>query len=551
MTGPDRDDLDREDRIATLLRRRAQGVHIPSFTVVEARLARRTPVPLVVLSAAAIVVVALVVGGLLSERRSRVAEPQVTPPLTSASPATTAPASTPAAASVLSDRFGFVWATQRGSSGVQIQAETGQGGFELPTSAWRFSACSCAVSPDGTRVAYWAGITPGAIELRVVDVARAGLGTTIYKAPADRRGAALAWSSDGNGILFSLEDWGSPGGPPSGPTGTSLLMIEATGGTARTLATGDGAYVPLGWDRAAEIAAAALSGEGGYMGGYLTVRTSGDPAPQRTAIAEDIFVLSLDVSTDQRFVLGLFSDRSGGSVVRWWRLGDFRTIVGSGPRVDHAAGPKWRPFTSEIGWIEGDSLQLLDVERGRGRVAGTFPSARNDVISFRWDGSAVVAGSVLLEIASGRSETIASAGSIAGAVRFTAAPSPPSSPDYTPPPLNELEMKVIDALGKLGITGQRAQLPFRDASMWANFGTGSHLFVNAYPLGTVDRDYTVIEERQLAGIAVQDVRRGTGSVSTRFECSGDEYWVAGALPPGFANMDAFIERFISALACSP
>ncbi|MDP9261123.1 MAG: hypothetical protein M3O89_04035 [Actinomycetota bacterium] len=113
---------------------------------------------------------------------------------------------------------------------------------------------------------------------------------------------------------------------------------------------------------------------------------------------------------------------------------------------------------------------------------------------------------------------------------------------------------MIDALGKLGVTGQRAQLPFRDASIWADLGTGSQLFVNAYPLGTVDRNFIVIDERQFAGIRVQHVRRPSypdGTITNRFECSGDEYWVRGAVPAGFDDIDAFAEGFISALACSP
>jgi hypothetical protein len=111
---------------------------------------------------------------------------------------------------------------------------------------------------------------------------------------------------------------------------------------------------------------------------------------------------------------------------------------------------------------------------------------------------------------------------------------------------------VIDALRTLGITGQRAQLPFRNASIWADFGTAaSALFVSAYPLGTLDRSFSVVDERQRAGIVVQQVRRPPDvRISTRFECSGDEYWVDGAVPPGFADLDAFVERLIRALGCS-
>lgn len=134
----------------------------------------------------------------------------------------------------------------------------------------------------------------------------------------------------------------------------------------------------------------------------------------------------------------------------------------------------------------------------------------------------------------------------------TASTSPatqPSSPGGTPPPLNAREVKVIGALAKLGITAQRAQIPFQEASVWADFGAGRHFFVSAYSLGVVDRNYTVLDERQVGGTRIQHVQRSSGTISSRFECSGDEYWVNGADPPGFQNMDVFVERFIGVLGC--
>lgn len=139
------------------------------------------------------------------------------------------------------------------------------------------------------------------------------------------------------------------------------------------------------------------------------------------------------------------------------------------------------------------------------------------------------------------------------AMRFNSPPlAQPSSPEYTPPPLNEREVKVIGALAKLGITGQRAQLEFTSASIWANFGAGSHLFVFAHQLRSVDRGYTVLDERRVAGILVQHVTfPSSDTIRSQFECSADEYWIFGAVPPGFTSLDAFVERFISVLGCSP
>jgi hypothetical protein len=118
----------------------------------------------------------------------------------------------------------------------------------------------------------------------------------------------------------------------------------------------------------------------------------------------------------------------------------------------------------------------------------------------------------------------------------------------SPPPLNRLEVKVIDALARLGITGQRAELPFENAEIWARVGTG-HLFVSAGPTRTRGGDFTVIDRRQLEGIPVQRVEYGGPPLRHRFACSSDTFEVRGAVPPGFTDMDAFVARFIRALGC--
>jgi len=116
-----------------------------------------------------------------------------------------------------------------------------------------------------------------------------------------------------------------------------------------------------------------------------------------------------------------------------------------------------------------------------------------------------------------------------------------------------MELKVIGALATLGVTGQRAQHPYEDsASIWANFGAGSHFFVHVAPTRNLagERSFSVLDERQLEGIRVRHAQYEGGSTHHRFECSGITYNVSGAVPPGSRDMHAFAASFIRALRCA-
>jgi hypothetical protein len=118
------------------------------------------------------------------------------------------------------------------------------------------------------------------------------------------------------------------------------------------------------------------------------------------------------------------------------------------------------------------------------------------------------------------------------------------------PPLNRLEVKVINALATLGVTGQRAELPFENAAIWAELGSSAQLFVNAGPTGTRSGEFTVIDERQVAGTRVQRVQYASGPPPRqRVECAGDTYEVSGSVPSGFVDMDAFVAQLVHALGC--
>jgi hypothetical protein len=116
-----------------------------------------------------------------------------------------------------------------------------------------------------------------------------------------------------------------------------------------------------------------------------------------------------------------------------------------------------------------------------------------------------------------------------------------------------MELKIIGALAAVGVSAQRAQHPYEDsASIWADLGTGSHFFVHTAPTSALagESSFSVLDERQLAGIRVRHAQYERGSTHHRFECSGITYMVSGVVPPGFSDMYAFVARFIRALSCA-
>lgn len=81
MTDDERRDLTQGERVARVLRRRPRDTQVPPFSVIEARLQRRAPLPLMLSAGVAVILLALVVGSALAERRSTVGAPATpTPP---------------------------------------------------------------------------------------------------------------------------------------------------------------------------------------------------------------------------------------------------------------------------------------------------------------------------------------------------------------------------------------------------------------------------------------------------------------------------------------
>lgn len=109
---------------------------------------------------------------------------------------------------------------------------------------------------------------------------------------------------------------------------------------------------------------------------------------------------------------------------------------------------------------------------------------------------------------------------------------------------------MIEALRRVGVAGQRAELAAVDAMIWAQMRTGL-LFVSAGPTSTRGRDFYVIDESRIEGLRVERIQYMSGPpVRYRFECVDEEYVVWGAVPPTALSMESFVSLFIHALGCA-
>jgi len=131
----------------------------------------------------------------------------------------------------------------------------------------------------------------------------------------------------------------------------------------------------------------------------------------------------------------------------------------------------------------------------------------------------------------------------------TTVASPEEAEPPGPPELNELEQRIVGALGELGIAGARAELPSANggASMYALLD-GGEVLVSAVPGGPVG-DGQVAGERVVGGVAVHSVEYRTGPARDRFACAGATYEVGGAVPSPFPDVDAFLGALLAALGC--
>lgn len=138
-----------------------------------------------------------------------------------------------------------------------------------------------------------------------------------------------------------------------------------------------------------------------------------------------------------------------------------------------------------------------------------------------------------------------------GPVAVTASVPCPMTPPPTPaPPMqNALEAVIDDALAALGLEAQRAEYSPTSAFMWVPFEGDAALYLHAFPAGRDRGEFSVLDERVVAGRTIQRVEYASGPTRDRFECGNVTYEVEGDTPPGFASTDAFLAEFIALVGC--
>src|SRR5688572_5868102 len=199
---------------------------------------------------------------------------------------------------------------------------------------------------DGSRVAYWSENT-GGTELHTLELG-SGNDRLIAKF-AERRGIGIVWSTDGTGLLVSLDE----ARHPQFFIARVLVAVEISSGATREVYRGIGpsgaSVIPLVWRRSPEIFAAYETGPGGFHFGYTVIRP-GQP-PVRTD--PDDQVTGMSASSDGAFVTGQWLGEQTDRVLKVWPVDDFSKKAElrlASPEVFNSSA-SWWPDRHEVVFV--------------------------------------------------------------------------------------------------------------------------------------------------------------------------------------------------------
>ena len=280
-----------------------------------------------------------------------------------------------------SGHYGFLVA---GPTGYVVRSEST--GTPLGT----IDLAGGAVSPDGRLFAGWTRTTPA--DLRIVDVANTAQSSRVLTLPAGERGGALAWSTDGTGIVYSAESVAvANSGLVPAYSALRLVAITKTGsaeGAPKEVGRFDALVLrPGSWDRLGGDLVTALGVLPGTASEYIVVR--GADSPQRRPLPDRQWQDVPAVSGDGRWVVMAASKQQ---LVRWFRADDPTFVVEThGELTSGGASALGRPGedSAQVGVVLDRAFVLFDGETGaRSRVPTS--EGVDAIVGWRFDGSAAV-----------------------------------------------------------------------------------------------------------------------------------------------------------------
>lgn len=332
---------------------------------------------------------------------------------------------------VLSDRFGFL--IDDGSRAT-VRSETSSAAIQTLAQQGRsWTSLSHSVSPDGRYVAYWAPVRNGAaLHVRsMVD----GNDRGVFTAAPNMSGNAFAWSSDGAGLALAIDnDCQETCVAQGGKIVAELWTVNLSNGATTRIATGK-FWIPVTWDRSADLIAAGVTGPGGYLTGYDIFDVHQVPATPRTTSFQQPVIGRLRSSSDSRYVLLTYFAQGGSgnqtAALAWWPLSqpERRTEV-----PFDGADAIWRPGTSEIWWLGGigqSSCSTASCPRAQLLAFDVASNARKSlqgiigtsILGFRVDGSAAITNAdsnlttlLVVDVRSGATERVQLASAFEAAV---------------------------------------------------------------------------------------------------------------------------------------